>query len=94
MFSKGDSPPKNAEMNVRSTLNRRWIADRVGWAAQATLSKIVAEIDETRQQSNLSSAIRVFVRTGCARRSGRQGQARAFEGQAFAEYSSDSCVRI
>ena len=30
-------------------------------AHAVTLSKMVAEIDETRQQSNLSSAIRVFV---------------------------------
>ena len=30
-------------------------------AKQATLSKIVAEIDKTRQQGNLSSAIRLFV---------------------------------
>ena len=28
---------------------------------QATLSNIVAEIDKTRQQGNLSSAIRLFV---------------------------------
>jgi predicted DNA-binding ribbon-helix-helix protein len=30
-------------------------------AQQATLSNIVAEIDKTRQQGNLSSAIRLFV---------------------------------
>jgi len=30
-------------------------------ARQATLSNIVAEIDKTRQQGNLSSAIRLFV---------------------------------
>jgi predicted DNA-binding ribbon-helix-helix protein len=28
---------------------------------QATLSKLVARIDETREQGNLSSAIRLFV---------------------------------
>ena len=28
---------------------------------QATLSKVVAEIDKTREQGNLSSAIRLFV---------------------------------
>ncbi|HEY6754451.1 MAG TPA: ribbon-helix-helix domain-containing protein [Pseudolabrys sp.] len=28
---------------------------------QSTLSKLVAQIDETRQQGNLSSAIRLFV---------------------------------
>jgi predicted DNA-binding ribbon-helix-helix protein len=30
-------------------------------AEQVTLSKLVAEIDETRQYNNLSSAIRLFV---------------------------------
>ena len=30
-------------------------------AKQATLSNMVAEIDKTRQQGNLSSAIRLFV---------------------------------
>jgi predicted DNA-binding ribbon-helix-helix protein len=30
-------------------------------AEQATLSNMVAEIDKTRQQGNLSSAIRLFV---------------------------------
>src|SRR5262245_5760014 len=30
-------------------------------AQQATLSNILAEIDKTRQQGNLSSAIRLFV---------------------------------
>jgi predicted DNA-binding ribbon-helix-helix protein len=33
----------------------------IAHAQCVTLSKLVAEIDETRQQSNLSSAIRVFV---------------------------------
>jgi len=33
----------------------------IAHAHQATLSKLVADIDQTRQQSNLSSAIRVFV---------------------------------
>ena len=33
----------------------------IAHAQCVTLSKMVAEIDETRQQSNLSSAIRVFV---------------------------------
>jgi predicted DNA-binding ribbon-helix-helix protein len=28
---------------------------------QSTLSKLIAQIDETRQQGNLSSAIRLFV---------------------------------
>ena len=30
-------------------------------AQQCTLSKLVAEIDENRQEPNLSSAIRVFI---------------------------------
>jgi len=33
----------------------------IAHAQQATLSKLIAEIDQTRQQGNLSSAIRVFV---------------------------------
>ena len=33
----------------------------IALAQQATLSMLVAKIDETRQQGNLSSAIRLFV---------------------------------
>jgi predicted DNA-binding ribbon-helix-helix protein len=33
----------------------------IAQAHDATLSKLVAEIDRTRQQGNLSSAIRLFV---------------------------------
>jgi predicted DNA-binding ribbon-helix-helix protein len=33
----------------------------IAHAQSATVSKIVAEIDKTRQQGNLSSAIRLFV---------------------------------
>jgi predicted DNA-binding ribbon-helix-helix protein len=33
----------------------------IAYRQQATLSKLVAQIDETRQQSNLSSAIRLYV---------------------------------
>jgi predicted DNA-binding ribbon-helix-helix protein len=33
----------------------------IAHAQQATLSKLIAEIDQTRQQGNLSTAIRVFV---------------------------------
>jgi predicted DNA-binding ribbon-helix-helix protein len=33
----------------------------IAQAQDATLSKLVAEIDRTRQQGNLSSAIRLFV---------------------------------
>ena len=33
----------------------------IAHAQRATLSRLVAEIDETRQQANLSSAIRLFV---------------------------------
>ena len=33
----------------------------IAHAEQATLSKLVAEIDATRQHSNLSSAIRLYV---------------------------------
>ena len=33
----------------------------IAHAERATLSKLVAKIDETRQHSNLSSAIRLFV---------------------------------
>jgi predicted DNA-binding ribbon-helix-helix protein len=34
---------------------------KIAAAESGTLSKLVSEIDETRQNSNLSSAIRVFV---------------------------------
>ena len=34
---------------------------QIAQAQQATLSKLVGEIDRTRQQGNLSSAIRLFV---------------------------------
>ena len=34
---------------------------QIALSQQATLSELVAKIDETRQQSNLSSAIRLFV---------------------------------
>jgi predicted DNA-binding ribbon-helix-helix protein len=34
---------------------------KIAAAESETLSKLVSEIDETRQNSNLSSAIRVFV---------------------------------
>jgi predicted DNA-binding ribbon-helix-helix protein len=33
----------------------------IAHAQEATLSELVAKIDETRQQGNLSSAIRLFV---------------------------------
>jgi predicted DNA-binding ribbon-helix-helix protein len=33
----------------------------IAHAQRATLSKLVAKIDQTRQQGNLSSAIRLFV---------------------------------
>jgi predicted DNA-binding ribbon-helix-helix protein len=33
----------------------------IAHSQQATLSKLVSQIDETRQQGNLSSAIRLFV---------------------------------
>ena len=33
----------------------------IAYRQQATLSKLVAQIDETRQQINLSSAIRLYV---------------------------------
>jgi predicted DNA-binding ribbon-helix-helix protein len=33
----------------------------IALAQQATLSNVIAEIDKTRQQGNLSSAIRLFV---------------------------------
>ncbi len=33
----------------------------IAHAEQATLSKLVAKIDETRQHTNLSSAIRLFI---------------------------------
>lgn len=34
---------------------------KIAFTQQATLSELVEGIDETRQQSNLSSAIRLFV---------------------------------
>jgi len=34
---------------------------KIAHARQATLSKLVADIDQTRQQNNLSSAIRLFI---------------------------------
>ena len=34
---------------------------KIAHTQRATVSKIVAEIDKTRQQGNLSSAIRLFV---------------------------------
>lgn len=34
---------------------------KIAAAQSGTLSKLISEIDETRQNSNLSSAIRVFV---------------------------------
>ena len=34
---------------------------QIALAQQATLSQLVAKIDEARQQNNLSSAIRLFV---------------------------------
>ncbi len=34
---------------------------QIAHAQRATLSKVIAEIDEARQQNNLSSAIRLFV---------------------------------
>ena len=33
----------------------------IAHAEQATLSKLVAKIDETREHTNLSSAIRLFI---------------------------------
>jgi predicted DNA-binding ribbon-helix-helix protein len=33
----------------------------IAHSQQATLSKLVSQIDETRQQANLSSAIRLYV---------------------------------
>jgi predicted DNA-binding ribbon-helix-helix protein len=33
----------------------------IAHSQQATLSKLVSQIDETRQQGNLSSAIRLYV---------------------------------
>jgi predicted DNA-binding ribbon-helix-helix protein len=33
----------------------------IAHSQQATLSKLVTQIDQTRQQGNLSSAIRLFV---------------------------------
>ena len=39
-----------------------WIdLKEIAHAQDATLSKLVAKIDETREHSNLSSAIRLFV---------------------------------
>jgi len=39
-----------------------WIAlKQIAHAQHVTLSALVAQIDDTREQSNLSSAIRVFV---------------------------------
>jgi predicted DNA-binding ribbon-helix-helix protein len=34
---------------------------QIAFSQQATLSQLVAKIDEARQQNNLSSAIRLFV---------------------------------
>ncbi len=34
---------------------------QIAHTQRATLSKLIAEIDKTRQQNNLSSAIRLFV---------------------------------
>jgi predicted DNA-binding ribbon-helix-helix protein len=33
----------------------------IAYRQQATVSKLITQIDETRQQSNLSSAIRLYV---------------------------------
>ena len=33
----------------------------IAYAQEATLSELVAKIDQTRQQANLSSAIRLYV---------------------------------
>ena len=44
----------------------------IAQAQHATLSKLVGEIDRTRQQGNLSSAIRLFV-LDQVRRSGTSG---------------------
>ena len=63
------------EMSSCQTFHRyRWAQDHVSlenafWhdlkniahAQQATLSELVARIDETRERGNLSSAIRLFV---------------------------------
>ncbi len=41
----------------------------IALAQRATLSALVAKIDETRQHNNLSSAIRLFVLEHCRRES-------------------------
>ena len=41
----------------------------IALARRATLSALVAKIDETRQHNNLSSAIRLFVLEHCRRES-------------------------
>jgi predicted DNA-binding ribbon-helix-helix protein len=41
----------------------------IAHAQRATLSALVAKIDETRQHNNLSSAIRLFVLEHCSRES-------------------------
>ena len=46
----------------------------IAQAQHATLSKLVGEIDRTRQQGNLSSAIRLFV-LDQVRKSGTSGVA-------------------
>jgi len=39
----------------------------IAYTQEASLSELIAKIDETRQQGNLSSAIRLFVLEHCSR---------------------------
>ena len=53
---------------------------KIAHAQAATLSELVAKIDETREQGNLSSAVRLFVldrvRNGQTGKRSRHGRAR------------------
>jgi predicted DNA-binding ribbon-helix-helix protein len=40
---------------------------QIAHTQEASLSELIAKIDETRQQGNLSSAIRLFVLEHCSR---------------------------